>query len=534
MNLPTITRDDGANSDGTVLVVFAPFGTDETLSTYPDGSSLDLAQHPLYQALLVVAGHLTHICALIDLAQKDSFLVEIPAGHPEQVTVTSRWKQNMASPNALAGLLHHAHAAHPDAALVLALEGHGAGYLPDIDARKLTADYLTNSGKAFWLLQGEGSLPWKYDGAPPLPTGSPILPTGSPILPTGSPILPTGSPILPRNHMPMSTFGLGQALNLAQGMGVPRLAVIHFNNCFNMSVEVLHTVAPYADYATGYPNYNFFTAGAAYPHVFEQLRDEGRASSAEVATWFADGNQAVLAGKGFHPTVGCVVHLAAMAQIAEKIDDLADALLAALRNAPNRPQVLANIRSAIIDAQQYDTSQGDFELETPDELTDIRSLAFTLKSYDLGEFGVHAAADGVIAATHDIKRYGEHDHPWLKASAVWDFRGDLAMNIFLPDPLLKGLWDWRSPFYLDVNPDPTKPRVQPGIISFVQVTDWVDFIIEYHKTGLNDDPLPFLGLRAAAIPEFPVFNATFVPPDQQPKPAGQSSDYNDPQSPAAA
>ncbi len=53
---------------------------------------------------------------------------------------------------------------------------------------------------------------------------------------------------------------------------MPRLAAIHFDNCFNMSVEVLHTVAPHADYATGYMNYNFFTAGAAYPKVFERLR----------------------------------------------------------------------------------------------------------------------------------------------------------------------------------------------------------------------------------------------------------------------
>ena len=52
------------------------------------------------------------------------------------------------------------------------------------------------------------------------------------------------------------------------GKGVRKPAVIHFNNCFNMSVEVLHTVAPHADFATGYGNYNFFTAGEPYPEVF--------------------------------------------------------------------------------------------------------------------------------------------------------------------------------------------------------------------------------------------------------------------------
>ena len=420
----------------------------------------------------------------------------------------------MAAPNTLAGLLQQAHLAHPDAAMVLCMEGHGAGYLPDIDARKLTSNYLTAGGAAFWVQQDQAALPWKYDGAPPLPTGSPILPTGSPILPTGSPILPTGSPILPRNHIPLSTYGLGQAFKLAADMGVPKIAVLHFNNCFNMSVEVLHTVAAYADYAVGYPNYNFFTAGAAYPTVFAALQAKTQVSSRELAEMFASGNHAILAAKGNHPTAGGVVRLAGMAVIAEKIDDLADALLAALRNAPDRTAIVTHIRNAIMAAQQYDTTSGDFVLEAPDELTDIRSFAAMLKLQDFGAFGVHAAADDVLAVTAGIMQYGDTDAPWLDMSVKWDFSGALAMNILLPDPLLLGLWDWRSPFYLDVNPDPTKPRVQPGIIPFIQITDWVDFIIEYHRFGLDGTPLPFLGLLPARIPEFPVFNAAFSAPQK--------------------
>jgi hypothetical protein len=81
----------------------------------------------------------------------------------------------------------------------------------------------------------------------------------------------------------------------------------------------------------------------------------------------------------------------------------------------------------------------------------------------------------------------------------------LAMNIFLPDPALQGLWDWRAPFYLEVNPDPTRPRIQPHIIDFVKVTDWVDFIIEYHKD------VAFNALLPALLPVFPTFNAAFKP-----------------------
>ena len=62
--------------------------------------------------------------------------------------------------------------------------------------------------------------------------------------------------------------------------------------------------------------------------------------------------------------------------------------------------------------------------------------------------------------------------------------------------------------------------MQPHIIDFVKVTDWVDFIIEYHKD------VPFVGLLPAEIPEFPVFNANFEPPRPQPgKPNDPGQSY---------
>ena len=79
------------------------------------------------------------------------------------------------------------------------------------------------------------------------------------------------------------------------------------------------------------------------------------------------------------------------------------------------------------------------------------------------------------------------------------------MNIFLPDPDLSGLWDWRSPFYLAVDAESDRPLVQPHVIDFLKVTDWVDFIKELHRD------VPFVGLLAAVIPTFPVFNATYEP-----------------------
>ena len=60
---------------------------------------------------------------------------------------------------------------------------------------------------------------------------------------------------------------------------------------------------------------------------------------------------------------------------------------------------------------------------------------------------------------------------------------------------------------------------QPHIIDFLKVTDWVDFLIEYHK-----DSKEWVRLLPAAIPEFPVFNAKFdpktIPPCGHDKPGG--------------
>ena len=116
MPLPRLQPEkpgDSARTDSVLFAVYAPFGSDETLSTFPEGSSRDLAQHPLYQGLLKVAASGVHVAALVDLAKDDTYLVEIEAGKPEGVSVTSRWKQDMASPNNLAGFLRHAHRSRP-------------------------------------------------------------------------------------------------------------------------------------------------------------------------------------------------------------------------------------------------------------------------------------------------------------------------------------------------------------------------------------------------------------------------------------
>ncbi len=488
------------DSSNVLLAVYAPFGGDTALSLFPEGQSQQLAQHPLYASLLKVAAQGVHVYALVDLAARDTYLIKVEGGKPAGVQVTSAGKQQMASRLCLAHFLASAHRWQPRASIVLTMEGHGAGFLPEIDGEQLAKARSSDQPGAQWVVRRE-SATLEVDGKPIDPP-----PQGAPALTYGLTTLPTDAPTVPGVEPPLSTWALGAALKAGQESGVPKLSVIHFNNCFNMSVELLHTVAPYAQYATGYINYNFFTAGVTYPSVFEKLKNQGSATAGELAAWFALANGEFLAAKKNHPTVGCSIELSRMAEIAERVDDLSDALLAALRvpDQTLRGVHIGRIKQAVIDAQQLDTG-GNMQLQTPDEMTDLYSLAVTLQQHDFGVFKIHETAKALARALGDgqadeakrIKRYGADDQPWTLPSARWDFSSDqLAMSIFLPDPLLQGLWDWRSAYYLNVNPTP----VQPQIIDFLQTTDWIDFLIEYHRTT------PFVGLLPAAIPEFPVFN----------------------------
>ncbi len=486
MPLPRLI-DTRSETDGVVLAVFAPFGGDEVLSGYPDGQTTTVQQHPLVGALQGVAATGVHVVALIDRLEDKTWLVEIPAGAPEAMSVASRWKHDMTSEHTLAGLLLQAHERCPRAALVLSIEGHGAGYLPDVDRRQLSWNRVTEGGRFEWHFSNKDCAP--------------VDPDGSPILPGGYPGLPGGYPGLPVNRGYLSTYRLGQALEMARRAGAPRPAVIHFNNCFNMSIEVLDTVAPHADWATGYCNYNFFTSGASYPRVFQRLRDAGGATAGELAAWFAEENHAALLAKPRHPTVAGVVALSRMEGIREGVDRLSEAMRKALEGATpaDRPQVVAMIQQAIFDAQQYDSEPG-WDLEAPDQLTDLCSLATMLAQQATAYPAIRQAAAELAKLLAGIKAYGDNDVPWLDDTGRirWDFRAEsLAMNIFLPDPLRQGLWDWRSTYYVDVNPD---SGIQRGVIDFLTNTTWVDFLVEYHKD------VPFKAFHLGAIPRLPGFN----------------------------
>ncbi|MBT9486346.1 MAG: hypothetical protein IV093_02435 [Rubrivivax sp.] len=496
-----------ADTSGVLFAVYAPFGDDPVLSHYPGKTPRPVHEHPLVKNLLKVAAAGAHVSALIDLVDDCTYLVEIPALQPKRVVVTSAWKQDMGAPCTLAGFLQRAHGRFPCSALLLALEGHGAGYLPSIDGAAITPASTNGNDGRQWIVDANGTKLREEDG-------------GIPVLPVGFPTPPLDSPESLPVRLPLSTWDLGEALRRARAAQVPAPLVIHFNNCFNLSLELLHTVAPFAGYATAYGNYNFFTAGDTYPAVFEALRSSGGMSVETLAKRFGQENHAYLLAKQNHPTLGGCVRLSRLKTIAAQVDSLALELVKALDPAdPAWTARRARIQTAIRRAQQLD-ADGDYGLEVPDGMSDLGSVAVALQAEFPGP-GIGSAAGNLLTALNGIWLYGDHERPWLDESQVWDFRArHLGLNVFLPDPDLKGVWDWRSPYYLAGRLGTGQPPAIKQQIPFLlerngKRAPWVQFIVDYHRD------IPFDGYQRAQAPVFPVFNPEFkpkYPPPQDDRP----------------
>jgi hypothetical protein len=519
-----------------MLAVYAPYGADDTLSAYPEGQTRSVLDHPLIDALRRVARTGVPVVALIDRVQDDTWLVEITPEDPDGVRLVSKWKQDMRDGRSLASFLLEAHERHPQAAMVLGLEGHGSGYVPDLDYHLHDQSIDAADTESIWRVSGRDAAPFQGDhpalpggfpstpgGFPSTPGGFPSTPGGFPSTPGGFPSTPGGFPSTPASLMPMATAQLGLALARAQQQGCPKIAVVHLAGCFNMSIELLHALAPYADVAVGFCNYNFFTAGAAYASGFQALAQHNNASALQLGQMLCDANHEALTAQDGHPTVGGVVALERMKDIALKVDALADEMLNLLRNQTpeRRAAVQGLIEQAIVEAQNYDTDL-PLSLEAPDQLTDLCSLAAALARGAENHAALRKAAKDLQAALADIKRYGDRGVPWTddSQSVVWDFtEATLAMNIFLPDPLREGLWDWRSPYYFDVNPKPTEVRlangdtrtvypVQASVIDFLKETNWVEFLKEYHRDT------PFNAFHLCQRPKAPVHRPGFRAPQQ--------------------
>lgn len=502
-----------------VFAVYAPIGTDPALSRHPKSTQPTIETHPLVKALREVAAHGVNVSALIDLYEDFTWLVEIPAGRPLQAAIVSAWKQDMSQPQALAGFLQRVHARFPRSTPVLAIEGHGGAFLPDIDFNRLTPSSTTRNETT----NPASELHWTHNGGGATfgPGSDPSLPVNSPILPVNSPILPVNSPILPAGHLPMSTWAVGEALRLADAAKVPRPALIHFNNCFNASFELLHTIARWTEVAAGYANYDYYTAGAAYPKVFQWLAGRSGVTALDLARKFVEMNGVTVRATPGQPSIGAAVLLDGMKPATAALERLATLLVAELRNGPaaDRNAAREAVRKAAIAAQHYDTQPG-FALEVPDQFIDVADFAQALMDV-YPKASVRSAARTLRDAVTGARVYGDTGAPYMDKAVTWDFSDErLGLNLFFPDPDLRGLWDWRSPYYLSGRVDPAKPPAHKHVIRFLadrpggKRPPWVEFIVAFHETT------PFQAFLAPLPFFFPLSGGekTYQPPPAQPAP----------------
>lgn len=507
---PGLERDRStpAGCDGSiVLAVYAPFGSDENLSVLPKKTQAPIDQQEIVKQLHRVAEQGINVSALVDLFEDDTWLVEMAAGKKPAVGICSAWKQDMSRPQALAGFLRRVHARFPKSHIVLSLEGHGAGYLPELDFARLGHDDQTETkaGEQLrWTQSPEGTTVEPADGAPTLPADYRILP-------------PT-TPGFPASHLPLSSWAVSAALKSAIQCGVPRPVIVNFANCFNASVEHLHGIAKLAGYATGYANYNYFTAGITYPEVFRRFIAGGTGSAADLAALFVTVNGELLDHKGHHPLVGAMVPLARFGAISRAVDRLARELVDAMRA---NGTVRLDIRDVAAGALQYDTDQ-DYDLEVPDQTIDLGGFARAL--LNAPQFATRTdvlkAAKDVLKAIDGLHRHGSDDDPYMNRGNRWNFSDpDLALSLFFPDPRLEGLWDWRSPFYMAGEVKPDEPPALRAQIDFLRNrpggrrAPWAEFIEVYHEGVKFTRFLPVKELV------FPKFDARYDPKkDQTPNP----------------
>lgn len=235
-------KESWLTSNNTVFAVYAPFGGDPALSVFPP-SATNLLDHQLVRSLMDVANLGVPVVLLMDRYQEDTYLMEFPAGDGSAVRVVSKWKEAMSAPQTLRGFLEYAQRAHCGRKIVLSLEGHGIGCVPDVDKSKMSKEGRApgKSGPAWQLNPGGASISpapsQPNNDNPALPYIGDVLPYIGDVLPYIGDVLPYIGDVLPGGIM--STWGMGDALRQALGRGVDTLPVIHFNNCFNFSFEIL-------------------------------------------------------------------------------------------------------------------------------------------------------------------------------------------------------------------------------------------------------------------------------------------------------
>jgi hypothetical protein len=395
---------------------------------------------------------------LVDGAQNgDSRLLEIANGDVTPTdAVMERWgveELDTSDPAVLAWFLRYARTEFPAERTVAAIIGHGVPLAPEIEwpaevpVAQLTTAAMDNS---------------PANAIPPLPKEHDYTP----------------SDVTNRGYM--SAVDMGVALMEATDNGANPFDVIFFDQCFQGSLEMLYEVRNSARVYVASPNYAWLVA--AYDRYLPRFTPT--ASPMQMAQGIIAPYEASLNPR--HPNAIFWVRNDDLLAIAAKVNELADALLAALQAGEQSKIGMAAQQAKYVDTTQC--GRENLQLGPPDELVGIESLGARLQEqFGVGDpYGIDTILGELQTLLGEISKFSIMGNPYLAPNVTWDFGNSLTILAPLQRNVPANV-AWRASIYRAETPFtatwslfPSEHVTVTASMAFVREGRWDEFLAEWY------------------------------------------------------
>lgn len=283
------------------------------------------------------------------------------------------------------------------------------------------------------------------------------------------------------NNSYMSTIDVGHALLAATGNGANPFDLVFFDQCFQGNLDALYEVRQSAKVFVASPNYAWLAA--AYDKYL--LGFTPAATPEEMADMIINRYQGTLDRR--HPNAIFWVRGSDITAIAAQVNNLGDALSAALRDGQNE-KISASVRQS----KYVDTTQCGkrvLQLGPPDELIGLETFSQQLLlQFGLNDpYGVATALDGLRTAMSGMSKISRTGAPYIAPDEFWDYRDSLTILTPLPRNSPAGV-AWRASIYRADAPfaatwtlDPTQPVTVTESLAYAREGRWDDFLARWYQ-----------------------------------------------------
>lgn len=395
------------------------------------------------------------VLLLVDGAgASDTRLVAIANGAVAPTTaVFDHWgttELDTADPAVLTWFLQYVRNNYPATREVVTLIGHGLALAPEIEWPATTTAATTQAPSV--ITNGE---------IPPLPREWTDMPNDV------------------TNNSYMSTTDVGRALRAATGDGANPFDLIFFDQCFQGNLDALYEVRQTAEVFVASPNYAWLAA--AYDKYLLGFTPD--ATPAAMATMIINRYEFTLDRR--HPNAIFWVRGTDISAIAAQVNNLADALTAALQAGRNEAIIASVRQSKFVDTTQC--GERVLQLGPPDELIGLETFAQQLFA-EFGPndpYGVATALDGLRTAMSRLQKTSRTGVPYIAPDQFWDYRDSLTVLTPLPRNTRPGI-AWRASLYQATAPftatwslDRTTVVTVTESLAYAREGRWDDFLAQW-------------------------------------------------------